>query len=43
MAGISKYTLALISAYGPEVQKMLEISELERWDYDMSRVSGRFG
>jgi hypothetical protein len=38
VAAISKYTLALISAYGPEVQQMLEISELERWDYDMFQL-----
>jgi hypothetical protein len=35
VAAMGEYTLNLISEYGPEVQAMLEVSELERWDYDM--------
>lgn len=35
VAAMGEYTLNLISQYGPEVQAMLEVSELERWDYDM--------
>jgi hypothetical protein len=33
--GIGDYVMNLIKDYGSEVQEMLEISQLERWDYDM--------
>jgi hypothetical protein len=36
--GIDSNILNLIKDYGSEVQEMLEISELERWDYDMMEL-----